>query len=296
MKLAGYGENRLVAELLADLPHLHPEVTVGPGDDCAVIAQRGSKWDLLLKTDTIVEGIHFESDALPQSVGWKALCRAISDVAAMGGESQFALITLGLNSDQNVSWVKNLYEGIVRAAKRYNVEIVGGETVRTSGPAFISASLTGRVEHGRAVLRSSAEPQDAILVTGHLGGSIAGWHLKFEPRVAEGRWLGQSGLVHSMMDLSDGLAADLPRLEQASGFQARLFEKMIPVRAGSTLTGAMNDGEDYELLFTVGSDSLPTLLQRWPAHFPNLAISVIGEFTSTEYQLDTVGLGGFQHF
>ncbi|MEO7933120.1 MAG: thiamine-phosphate kinase [Chthoniobacterales bacterium] len=296
MRLQGYGEDRLVSELLADLPHLHKEVSTGPGDDCAVIAQRGSKWDQLLKTDTIVEGIHFEPAAPPAAVGWKAICRAISDVAAMGGESQFALITLGLNSDVTVAWVKKLYAGISRAACRYNVEIVGGETVRTTGPAFITASLTGRVEHGRAVLRSGAKSGDAILVTGKLGGSLAGWHLKFQPRVAEGRWLGESGKVHAMMDLSDGLAADLPRLARASKLDFRLFEKAIPIRRGSNLDQALNDGEDYELLFTASVRELPDLLIDWRTSFPALPLSVIGEIVESTDGNVPASFGGFHHF
>jgi thiamine-monophosphate kinase len=297
MKLKGYGENRLVAELLASLTHLHPEVLVGPGDDCAVIAQRGSKWDLLLKTDTIVEGIHFEPTAPPEWVGWKALCRALSDLAAMGGESQFALLTLGLNEEREVAWVKKLYEGICRAATHYNVEIVGGETVRTSGPVFISASVTGRVAHGQAILRKGAKPGDAILVTGYLGGSLAGWHLRFQPRVSEGLWLGEWGKIHAMMDLSDGLAADLPRLARASGWQARLFENVIPLRAGADLHGALNDGEDYELLLTTGADDLPDLLRDWEKHFPDLLLSVIGEMTDTPFQDQPLDIDeGFRHF
>ncbi len=296
MKLQGYGEDRLVSELIKDLPHLHKEVSVGPGDDCAVISQRGSKWDQLLKTDTIVEGIHFDPTASAAAVGWKALCRSISDVAAMGGESQFALITLGLNSDVTVSWVKKLYSGISRAACRYNVEIVGGETVRTIGPAFITASLTGRVEHGRAVLRNAAKIGDAVLVTGKLGGSISGWHLKFQPRVAEGRWLGQSGKVHAMMDLSDGLAADLPRLARASGLDFRLFENAIPIRRGSSLDQALNDGEDYELLFTASARELPNLLIDWRTNFPALPLSVIGEIVEPTAGNAPANIGGFHHF
>ena len=144
MKLSDYGENALVADLVSGLSHLRKEVVVGPGDDCAVVTQRLSKWDQLLKTDSIVEGIHFTQKAPPRWVGWKALCRAISDVAAMGGEPQYALITLGLTTETSVAWVKKMYDGIRRAAAHYNVEIVGGETVRTTGPVFISAPHTAR--------------------------------------------------------------------------------------------------------------------------------------------------------
>lgn len=297
MKLQGYGENRLVAELLEGVSHFHKEVTVGPGDDCAVISQRGTKWDILLKTDSVVEGIHFASDAPANWIGWKALCRSLSDVAAMGGESQFALITLGLSGDISVAWTKKLYSGICRAANHYNVEIVGGETVRTTGPVFITASVTGRVEHGRALLRSGARAGDAILVTGQLGGSIRGWHLKFQPRVAEGRWLGLSGIVSAMMDLSDGLAADLPRLAQSSQLQYQLFEKAVPIRRGSSLAEALNDGEDYELLFTTSSQNLPKLLRQWAKNFPDLPLSVIGEFTDLPFKASTQNsLEGFHHF
>ncbi len=297
MKLRGYGEDRLVSELTKLLTQSRPEVVVGPGDDCSVISQAGSKWDQLLKTDSVVEGIHFESKAPPGQVGWKALCRAISDVASMGGEPQHGLITLGLSADTSVAWVKKLYGGIARAAAHYNVDIVGGETVRTTGPLFITVSLTGRVERRKALLRSGARAGDAILVTGCLGGSIKGWHLKFQPRVAEGRWLGQSGLVHAMMDLSDGLAADLPRMAQSSGVFHRIFLKSVPIRRGATLQGAMQDGEDYELLVAADSRKLGDLLARWRRHFPDLPLSVIGEFTDhPEEKQQEHQPGGFHHF
>jgi len=295
MKLAGYGEDRLVTELVANLRHFRKEVAVGPGDDCAVITERGSRWDQLLKTDAIVEGVHFLSSAPAAQVGWKALCRAISDIGAMGGEARHALVTLGLREDVSVAWVRRLYSGIRKAGDRYGVEIVGGETVRTPGATFVSVSLAGRVERGRAVLRNGGRAGDAVLVTGKLGGSIRGWHLRFHPRVSEGRWLGKTGWIHAMMDLSDGLAADLPRLARASGVGWRLFEEVIPVRRGATLHGALTDGEDYELLLTISSENLPKLLKNWSRHFPDLSLSVIGELTPEMHE-EPRQAGGFQHF
>lgn len=295
MKLAGYGEDRLVAELVGSLRHFRKEVAVGPGDDCAVIAERGAAWDQLLKTDAIVEGVHFLASAPAAKVGWKALCRAISDVAAMGGEARHALVTLGLPEEASLAWVRRLFSGIRQAGERYGVEIVGGETVRTPGPAFVSVALTGRVERGRAVLRSGGRAGDAVLVTGQLGGSIRGWHLEFHPRISEGRWLGKSGWVHAMMDLSDGLAADLPRLARASKVGWRLFDNVLPIRRGSTLPGALNDGEDYELLFTASVENLPNLLKGWQRNFPNLRLTVIGELIA-ELPPKKSPQGGYQHF
>lgn len=299
LKLAGYGEDRLVRELTSHgTGGKSPALVVGPGDDCAVVDAGDPVFWQLLKTDAVVEGIHFAADANPRDVGWKALCRAISDVAAMGGEPCFALITLAVSPDQKVEWVRDLYRGIRRAAKKYGVTLAGGETTRSPGPAFISVALTGRVERDRAILRTGAKEDDILLVTGRLGGSIHGWHLRFTPRVAEARWLAQHASIHAMMDLSDGLAADLPRLAEASALDYVLDLTAIPCNPDLGITAALNDGEDYELLLAVAPADLPSLLEDWYLKFPKLPLTVIGRLTQQTRKKPggTEQTGGFHHF
>jgi thiamine-monophosphate kinase len=298
-KLAGYGEDRLIRELTSCGNAAEPAtLVVGPGDDCAVVDSGDPHFWQLLKTDAVVEGIHFTTDANPRDVGWKALCRAISDVAAMGGEPVFALITIAISPDQTVEWVRELYRGIRRAAKKYGVTLAGGETARSPGPAFISVALTGRVEKHHAIVRSGAKEDDILLVTGRLGGSIRGWHLRFAPRVAEARWLAQHADIHAMMDLSDGLGADLPRLAEASGLDYVLDLTAIPCNPDLGITSALNDGEDYELLLAVAPAELPSLLEDWFLAFPKLPLTAIGRLTRQTRKKAVGGesSGGFHHF
>src|SRR5438067_7608333 len=148
MKLRELGENRLLAQLL---PHLPSERSVfaGAGDDCALVENRRGRKFLVLKTDCVVEGVHFSSQAHALDVGWKAMMRPLSDFAATSAVPQFALITLIAPKQTHVDWVKKLYRGLRRGAKRFNVSIVGGETSITSGPIVISVSVVGFVEKNR---------------------------------------------------------------------------------------------------------------------------------------------------
>ena len=155
MKLTDYSEDRLIADITRGLP-LAADVRVGAGDDCAVIGgPRARRW-VLLKADVVVEGVHFLRTDDPHRVGWKALCRAISDVAAMGGVPEHALVTIAVSRDDDVSRVKALYAGLRCAAQKFGVSIVGGETSRSPGPLFVNVALTGSVERTRCVLRSGA--------------------------------------------------------------------------------------------------------------------------------------------
>jgi thiamine-monophosphate kinase len=278
MNLQALGEDAVVAALTRALS-LGPDVRVGAGDDCAVIGGRGDRWWQLLKTDCVVEGVHFLSEEKPACVGWKALCRAISDIAAMGGIPQHALITLALRSDAKMAWVRGLYVGLRKAARRFGVSIVGGETSRSPGPAFVSVALTGRVERVRCVTRSGGKSGDLLYVTGRLGGSLAGRHLDFVPRVCEARWLVENFRVHAMMDLSDGLAADLPRLARASGCGFEICEERIPRHRGCTVAQALGDGEDFELLFAVHPRDAKHMEKAWRKKFPRLPLTQVGALT-----------------
>lgn len=267
MKLIEAGEDAVVRELIKQL-RIDERVELGAGDDCAVV--RVAKGIQLLKTDCIIEGIHFTSDADPRWIGWKALCRAASDIGAMGGEPKDALVTLAANPQAELDWLKNIYRGLRRAADIYQINLVGGETARSPGPLFISVALTGKTERGRYATRSGGQPGDCLYVTGELGGSLKGKHLKFRPRVYEGMWLVRHFPIRAMMDLSDGLASDLPRLANSSrvGFEIDLDK--LPVTRGCNVQNALQDGEDYELLFAVPLQVRARLETEWPHSFPKL--------------------------
>ena len=296
MKLSDLGENRVIAQLTRALA-LGADVRVGAGDDCAVIGRpRAAHWQLL-KADAVIEGVHFRTDEDPRRIGWKALCRAISDIAAMGGQPQHALITIAAPPATDFARLRGIYAGLRRAARRFDVSIVGGETARSPGPLFISVALTGTVERTRCILRSGGRPGDALYVTGRLGGSLAGRHLDFTPRLTEARWLTENFKLHAMMDLSDGLAADLPRLAAASRCAFALDESAIPKTKGCTTAQALTDGEDYELLFAISPRTAAALEPAWKKRFPRLALTRIGTLSVTQHStLNTQPPHGHDHF
>ena len=278
MKVSALGEDAVVAALTRGLP-LGKNVRVGAGDDCAVIGSARDRVWQLLKTDCVVEGVHFLAKEKPARIGWKALCRAVSDIAAMGGEPQHALITIAVARDVKMAWLRGIYAGLRAAAKRFGVGIVGGETSRSPGPAFISIALTGEVQRACCAMRSGGRAGDVLYVTGRLGGSLTGKHLDFTPRLAEARWLTENFSIRAMMDISDGLAADLPRLARASGCGFEIVEEKIPRNRGCTVAQALGDGEDFELLFAVRPSDAPRLEAKWRAHFPKLPLTQIGALT-----------------
>ena len=160
-------------------------------------------------------------------------------------------------------------------AKKYQVELVGGETTRAK-QLFLNVALLGECRGYRPVLRSGARAGDLIFVTGWLGATQTRHHLTFEPRLAEGQWLAKHKLATALMDLSDGLGADLPRLSKASGVDFFLDETAIPKARGATLQDAIGDGEDYELLFTSSPSHVKTLKKKWPFNTPLHCIGIMG--------------------
>ena len=294
MKLGELGEDRLLAQLLPRLRTKNRRVLAAAGDDCAVVELPGRNQLLLLKTDCVVEDVHFLRGERASAVGWKAMMRPASDFAAMSGVPQFALITLIAPSTTAVSWVKNLYHGLNRAAGRCAIDIVGGETSRTKGPVSISVSLAGFVEKNRWVSRSGGKANDDLFVTGRLGGSLRGHHLRFMPRLAESRWLTQNFPVSAMIDLSDGLGADLPRLAAASKRGALFDESLVPRNRGCTIRQAISDGEDYELLFAISPLKRQQLERAWAKKFPKLLLTRIGQLTRNPQM--TLELHGYIHF
>ncbi|MFN2622531.1 MAG: thiamine-phosphate kinase [Chthoniobacterales bacterium] len=275
MRLRDVGEDRLLEQLLSKL-RSRPVVVLDAGDDCALV-ESGKRGVLdVLKTDCLVEGIHFAKNARPERVGWKAMARPLSDFAAMSAVPRFALVTLIVPAQREVVWVQRLYRGIEKAARTFAVSVVGGETSNIKGPAVISVSVSGSVEKTRWVGRNGGKPRDELFVTGRLGGSLRGHHLNFVPRIAESRWLTQNFCVHAMMDLSDGLGTDLPRLARASGVSFEIDEAALPVNRGCTTKQAISDGEDYELLFAISPRDSKSLLSRWRRKFPKIPLTPIG--------------------
>ena len=291
MKLNEIGEDAVVQQITGKL-RFDQRVEVGPGDDCAVVRFGGQLQ--LLKADCVIEGIHFLPDAPARAVGWKALCRAISDIAAMGGDPLDALITVAVNPDRELVWLTELYAGLNQGAAKYGVNLVGGETARSPGPAFISIALTGKVDEQRLVTRAGGKLGDRLYVTGRLGGSLQGKHLSFEPRLAESKWLTRNFQVHAMMDLSDGLGSDLPRLAKASGTGFEIDLSALPKNEGCSEEQALTDGEDYELLFAVSDDTGPKLEREWRKAFPDLPLTCIGRLTGEKGEVRTAS--GYDHF
>jgi thiamine-monophosphate kinase len=269
-------ESELLDHIAAAAPGLRaafPYIAVGPGDDCAVITLAGAP--LLLKVDQLVEGRHFRP--LPftplELVARKAIARAISDVAAMGGRPTACLVGAVLPAD--FAGAKALYDALDKWARHWSCPLVGGDTATWAtaahaphaphappsphAPLVLSISVIGTPHARRGpVLRSSAEVGDAVYVSGQLGGSLDpttghGRHLLFEPRVIEAAWLCDTlgDRLHAMMDLSDGLGRDGARLASASGISLRLAAADIPLSPGAKgWQSAAGDGEDHELLFT----------------------------------------------
>jgi thiamine-monophosphate kinase len=279
MKLRQLGEDRLLAQLLPGLPRAR-SVRVGPGDDCALVKFRGARDLLVLKTDCVVERVHFSPETSAAAVGWKAMMRPLSDFAACSALPEFALVTLIVPATKSALWVRQLYRGLNRAAARFEIAVVGGETSRAAGLAAISVTVIGFVEKNRSIVRSGGKAGDDLFVTGRLGGALREKHLRFVPRIRESRWLTRNFRVHAMIDLSDGLGSDLPRLARASQLGFKLALEWLPLSRGSKIDNAISDGEDYELLFAVSPRVRSRLEKTWRKKFPNLALTRIGNLTS----------------
>ena len=244
-------------------------VRCGIGDDAAVIIPDDAGRHLLLSTDMLVDGVHFLWGTHPAyGIGWKALACGVSDIAAMGGLPRHAAVSVGIPPKTPVRQLERLYRGLQAVARRFRVNLIGGDTVR-SPRLVIDVAILGSVEPRHVVLRSGAAPGDRVFVTGRLGGSYAsGKHLRFVPRLRESRWLVTHHKPTAMMDLSDGLASDLQQLAKRSRVGFLIEETKLPIAAAArTVRHALMDGEDFELLFTVpvrGSTTLPRRIGTTP--------------------------------
>ncbi|HXI42917.1 MAG TPA: thiamine-phosphate kinase [Bryobacteraceae bacterium] len=253
-------------------------VVAGIGDDCAIFRPPGANEDLLFTTDLLIEGVHFErASHPPAAVGHKALARGLSDIAAMGGDPLFCLVSLVLPSGASDAWVDRFYAGLLKLAAASGTVLAGGDLARAER-VTCDIVVAGSVPRGCALRRNGARPGDEIYVSGHLGGSALGLatcrglarkrHTYPEPRLALGQYLRKKLGATAAMDLSDGLSLDLRRLALASKVAAAIGAP--PIFPGATLEQALHGGEDYELLFMVPAGT------RVPARFENLPLARIG--------------------
>src|SRR5216684_1765511 len=263
-------------------------VHLGVGDDAALFRPKRGH-EVILTCDWFLEGTHFLREKHPpDAVGWKCLARALSDVAAMGGVQRFFLLSLAMPESHTGRWLDAFLGGLRRASRKFDCTLAGGDTTRQR-KILINVTVVGEIRKARAVLRSGARAGDIIYVTGRLGEAELGLrilrssrspvrpsnpflkkHLYPEPRLALGQWLAQKGLATAMMDLSDGLSSDLPRLCAASAVGALLERGKIPrvripnvalKRGLDPMQLALHGGDDYELLFTIPPQKA-TLLQK----------------------------------
>lgn len=283
-----------------------PECQLSIGDDCAIWHPSGAP--LLLTTDVVMEGVDFRlDDTSPRLIGRKALAVNLSDIAAMAGRPRAALVGVALPKSRGFEFACELHAGMQALADEFDMAIIGGDTNTWDGPLVVSVTLMGEATERGAVRRSGARPGDWLFVTGELGGSLRGHHLTFAPRVREALELHRSVDLHAMIDLSDGLAADLHHLLDESHVGATIVAEKLPISAAARqmqdartpLEHALSDGEDFELLFAVAAEEG----RRLQAGFRGVPLTYIGEIEATpgcrlrqaEGTLCELPRGGWEH-
>ncbi|MBF0484485.1 MAG: thiamine-monophosphate kinase [Candidatus Omnitrophica bacterium] len=299
MRLSNLGEFGLI-DRLSKVCLCSNSVVKGIGDDAAVVQGSGKK-KMLFTTDMLLEDVHFTHKMPGFLIGKKALACNISDIAAMGGIPKYAVISLGISGKEDSHMIEEIYRGISAMAKKFKVDVVGGDTV-SAHKLIINIALTGEVLSREIVYRNGAKVGDKIFVTGQLGNSFkSGHHLTFTPRLAESQFLVKKYHPHSMIDISDGLVSDLGHILEQSKVGACLYEDQIPLRKGARVGDAFKDGEDFELLFTVSAEKARYL--RKVKKFPMYEIGEILPLESGYFLQDDnsrreklSALTGYRHF
>ncbi|MCK9555220.1 thiamine-phosphate kinase [bacterium] len=281
----------------------------GIGDDAAVIKSGKKGFYELFTCDALVEGVHFTVKDRLFEVGYKSVAVSVSDIAAMGGLPAEAVVAVGIPGRISDRDAINIYKGMLKAAEKFGLNLAGGDTVK-SKELFISVAMTGLVEKNRLVLRKGAKTGDAIMVTGRLGGSLENRkHLLFRPRLFEARYLTKRFVIHSMIDVSDGLAGDLRRICEMSGCGAVIYPDKVPVSGALKKYGrqksfqrAVTDGEDFELLFTVPAGSAGSI-ENGMKKFFNLKATEIGRIikgsdvmVEKNQKITALNMDGYKHF
>lgn len=298
---------RRVVQSLADAAPAFPE---GPGGDCALLPTTGGRSIRASTIDSVILGRHFDAAGDGIRVGAKLVNRNLSDLAAAGAAPSDALLSLVIGPDVDATWLTDFAHGAGRAAARAGLRIVGGDVCRGAPGSFVGTLAVQGFAH-RVLTRRRCAPGDVLFVTGELGGSLYGKHLDFAPRLAEGEWLCGHGEVTGCTDLSDGLAKDLPGL-LGPKLDARVAVADLPVSDAAkalakadgkpVLEHALQDGEDYELLFAVSADRADLLEASFRKAFPLTRLTRLGLVeTGTGLARDLadgapIKVRGFGHF
>jgi thiamine-monophosphate kinase len=253
----------------------------GIGDDCAVFRPKSGE-DLLLKTDQLIEGVHFSKTMRPETIGERALARALSDIAAAGGDPRCCLLALAVPRTTSEQWILSFFRGLLSLGTKTGTVLVGGDLAHDD-KVHCSVMVVGAVKRGKALTRAGARPGDQLCVSGRLGKP---WDQRIEPRLALGRKL--LGKATACIDLSDGLSLDLHRLSKESRVAAKL--ERIPMVRGATLERALHGGEDYELLFTLPPRMKP------PAGTSRIGTIVSGTAGAVWFEGKRLPPRGYDHF
>lgn len=298
MRLKDIGEFGLIKRFQKKI-RIDSSVIKGSGDDCAVLKLNKSSYQLFT-CDMIVEGVDFLKTSDLGLVGQKALGMSISDIAACGGVPKHAVVALGLPKNMPVDQIDCLAKGLFNLARKFNINIVGGD-ISASSQLIIDVSMLGIVKKNKLCLRSGARAGDIIMVTGDFGGSIKGKHLKFTPRLNEAQFLVNNYKINAMIDVSDGLVADLGHVLKHSCAGAVLYESLIPLSKQAQGTEeALCSGEEFELLFTASRDQASKIIKSAKYRF-----RVIGEIMPQAFGLRLINcknryaklkLKGYRHF